>query len=190
MTSTNFDVAPTFCICDREYELHYKLSQVVRNRIYGPYYCHHCYQNPGETKDTTADEIIDFYDDMVKYERQAYKAADLGVPFLHPLQMRDALGLTPIEVINIYIDLLGPYGHNPKTEQILHEVAKRMLGLPVDSVNLTCYPILPERGCLRCGCSNEFDAVNDIICFCDLCKTTGCCYSGMHYKMGFIEVKN
>jgi len=182
-TTRYFDVEPTFCICDRSQQLHHILSHVAQNKVYGPYYCHHCYQNSGDddnTKPLTADEIIDLYEDMVQYNRQAYADADIGAPFVHPLQMRDSLGLTPIEIINIYIPLLGTYGHTKKAN-ILHEVAKRILGLPQDYKNLAQYPILPERGCLRCACSNEFDNMKDRVCYCDLCKTTGCCYSGMHY---------
>ena len=181
----DFDVEPTFCICDRSYQLHYILSQVAKNQVHGPYYCHHCYQNPGDKKEhATADEIMDLYKNIVEEYNRLYTDADTGASFLHPLQMRDSLGLTPIEVINIYIPLLSTCGGHSRKAMVLHEVAKRMLGLPglpVVSDDLRQYPILPERGCLRCGCSNEFDAVNDRICFCDRCKTPGCWYSGMHY---------
>jgi len=156
---------------------------VAKNQVHGPYYCHHCYQNPGDKKeDTTVDEIMDLYENIVEYNRQSYIDADTGAPFLHPLQMRDSLGFTPIEVINIYIPLLSIFGgYKNREANVLHEVAKRMLGLPVESDNLSCYAILPERGCLRCGCQTAFDATNDRTCFCDLCQVTGCSYSGMHY---------
>ena len=175
-----YDIEPTFCICDRSYELHYTLAQVAQHRVCGPYYCHDCRSRGEDAKVLTADEIMQVYEQIVHVQQQAYDAANDGCFFKHPLQVRDSLGLTPIEIINIYIPLLNAFGETRKAA-LLHTVAKRMLGLPLHSDKLATYPILPERGCLRCGCQTAFDATNDRVCFCDLCQVTGCSYSGMHY---------